>query len=342
MLKFEENGKEKICKSDIVKVTRGVPQGSILGPIFFITFTNDLISYMSKHVPNTELVVFADDTNAVIYADDIETLNQNVLAALDAFNRWFRCNNLQLNPNKTSAMLFRNTSQNDDNMNIEFNGDKIGLVDAVKFLGVHIDCYLNWKHELTSIEGSISSACYALRSLRDELNLDNLKMVYYALVESRLRYSIMFWGQSHEYNIKKAFTCQKRAIRTMARIAPWDSCREHFIRLGILTVPCLYVFVLLTNLAKKLPRYESPDDKKARNKTRRRDIRIDTLNARLKIARHSARYQAVLLYNKLPTDLKQIDEITKFKNSLRIFLLKRCFYSVDDFINFRNVHDILF
>lgn len=309
----------------MVKVTRGVPQGSILGPIFFITFTNDLISYMYRNIPNIELVLYADDTNAVLYADDLNTLNQNVRAALRAFDTWFSSNNLHLNPNKTSAIIFRNTARNHDTLDIEFNGDKIGLVEEVKFLGVTIDTFLNWKQELISIEGSISSACFAIRSLRDELSLERLKMVYFALVESRLRYSIMFWGQSHYYNMRKAFVSQKRAIRTMVRIAPWVSCREFFVRLGILTVPSLYILVLLTYLAKNLPRYESADERTTRNKSRRKEIRIEMLTARLKIAKHCARYQAVFLYNKLPIDLKQIDNVTRFENGLRAFLLEKCF-----------------
>ncbi|CAK1602198.1 unnamed protein product [Parnassius mnemosyne] len=192
--------------------------------------------------------------------------------------------------------------------------------------------YLNWKKEIKALESTISSACYALRSLREEVTLEQLKMVYFALVESKLRYSIIFWGNSYKYNIKAAFVLQKRAIRTMLRIPQIESCKEHFRNLGILTVPSLYILVSLTHLVKNFHKYETYEERKKRDMTRRKDLKI-SITPTLNVVRHSTRYQAIGLFNSLPTSFKTIYCHHKFQNKLKSLLIKKSYYSVDDYLN---------
>lgn len=199
-------------------------------------------------------------------------------------------------------------------------------------MGVHLDSLLSWKQELNSIESSISSSCYALRSLRDQLNMDQLKMVYYSLIESRLRYSIQFWGNSYEYNSSKAFILQKRCIRTMVRIPQRESCRDHFKTLMILTVPSLYITVLLNHLLKYIHDFETEDESNERYSTRRRDLR-HKIQPTLNIYKHSTAYQAVEIFNKLPMDVKElVYRPSMFKRKVKSFLLDKCFYSIQDYL----------
>lgn len=187
----------------------------------------------------------------------------------------------------------------------------------------------------TDFEKKKSSACYVLRSLRDEADLKHLKLVYYALVESTLRYSILFWGISYNYNIHKAFVLQKRAIRTMVRIRQQESCREHFKKLEILTVPSLYILVLLTNFAKHVIEYESEDERKIREKTRRKNFK-NKLIPRLDIVKQSTYYQSILIFNRLPNELKILLYKSSFRSNLKLYLLEKCYYTVDEFINENN------
>ncbi|CAG9135167.1 unnamed protein product [Plutella xylostella] len=316
-----ENASEVLTKSKLINVTRGVPQGSVLGPILFIVFTNDLLDHIDRAMPAAKLVVYADDTNAVVSGNDLETLESNVNSILCAFSTWFSVNNLKINTAKTSALLFKTTARDDETIDIALNGDKVEIASVVKFLGVYIDSSLNWRHELNALESSISSSCYALRSLRDEISEDQLKMVYYALIESKLRYSIKLWGHSYEYNTRKAFVLQKRAIRTIARIPQMESCLPIFKKLGILTVPSLYILVLLSGLAKNIHSIETKEERLIRESTRRKDLPIK-FSPHLSVTKHSASYQAIIFFNKLPSTLKT--KITKscFKTELKTFLLK--------------------
>lgn len=327
---------EIATKSKMVDIKVGVPQGSILGPILFIIYINDFIQHVKNTNDSIKLILFADDTNAVISDNNLESLDISVNQALETMSDWLTANGLRINTSKTNAMLYRNNARNKDILNATLNGNVVQMVQVTRFLGVNIDETLKWKHELDDIENRISSACYVLRSLRDEADVKHLKLVYYALVESRLRYSILFWGRSYQYNIHTAFVQQKRAIRTMVRIRQQDSCREHFKRLGILTVPSLYILVLLTHFAKHISDYETPDERIIRECTRRQDFN-NTCIPHLNIVKQSSFYQSVAIFNRLPIGLKSLVYKSSFKTVLKHLLLEGCYYSVDEFINnFRN------
>lgn len=193
----------------------------------------------------------------------------------------------------------------------------------------NIDDSFNWKKELAAIDSSISSACYALRTLRDEIDIIQLKIVYFALIESKLRYSIQFWGNSYNYNCQRAFVLQKRAIRTIVRISQRESCRTHFVDLNILTVPSLYVLVLLTNLKKYIHEYETDEERLVRESTRRKDLR-NKISPHFNIVKHSSQYQAVQIFNKLPLHLKSLIYASTFKTKVQAFLLDKCLYSIED------------
>lgn len=321
--------KETSC-SKLVDVKAGVPQGSILGPMLFNIFLNDLFNYMSENFPDfVSLVVFADDTNALVTANNINQFEVRINEVLTALSNWFITNGLKVNINKTSLMLFQATYRCKPNLNFSLKGDQIQLVEDAKFLGVHIDSHLNWKCEIADIEAKVSSACYVLRSLRDEVDLEHLKMVYYALIESRFRYSVLLWGNSYQYNMSKAFIMQKRAIRTMVRIKQQDSCRDHFKALEILTLPSLYILVLLCFFAKNLHLYETDDERCKREITRRKDF-IAKISPKLNLAKHCSYFQSTKLFNRLPLELKVLIYSSSFKVKLKSFLLERCLYSIEE------------
>lgn len=276
------------------------------------------------------MVIFADDTSAVLSSQTIADLNDKVNLALKACQTWLRANSLILNSSKTCAMLFKTTARNKETLSVHINDDIIQPVDSTKILGIHLDALLNWKDELNSIDNSISSACYAIRSLRAELTVEQLRMVYFALVESKLRYSIKLWGNSYRYNINRAFVAQKDAIRAIARLPPWESCKEHFKSLKILTVPSLYILILLTDVIKHRNRYETESEMVSREASRTKNL-TSKVAPRLEVVEHSARVQAVRLFNKMPTDFKVLKCSATFRDKLKLYLLEKCCYDISDF-----------
>lgn len=99
---------EIATKPKLVDIKVGVPQGSILGPILFIIYLNDFIHYVTKSNDQIKLILFADDTNAVVSANGFESLESVVNQTLDTMKDWFTVNGLLINSAKTNVMLFRN------------------------------------------------------------------------------------------------------------------------------------------------------------------------------------------------------------------------------------------
>ena len=131
------------CNSELKNIKCGVPQGSILGPVLFILYINDMCE-VSK-LPNN--ILFADDTS-IFYSTrnsvDIACTDNN---EVDKFDIWFRINKLSLNVNKTNFITFANKKQCRPIVNITLNGTNIEQVSHKKFLGVIIDNKLTWREQ---------------------------------------------------------------------------------------------------------------------------------------------------------------------------------------------------
>ena len=134
-----------------MKVTCGVPQGSILGPALFILYINDMcnVSILMKSI------VFADDTNFFYSGDNLSQVCETVSSELGKLHSWFQVNKLSLNIGKTNFMIF-GSKQCEANHVVSINGMNIKRFYVTKFLGVHIDSHLNWGEHINHIKSKIS------------------------------------------------------------------------------------------------------------------------------------------------------------------------------------------
>jgi hypothetical protein len=221
-------------------VKKGVPQGSVLGPLHFIVHINDL-PISVKHVSKT--ILFADDTSVIVTDKDYNSFEQKTYLALTSLDRWFRVNQLVLNITKTNVIKFTPVTSVNVPLDTYYKDNLIDEVKSTKFLGMYIDNHMNWKNHIEQIPPKLSVACFSIRTLTYTLNLDNLRMVYFAYFHSVLTYGIIFSGNST--NVHQVFKVQKRTVRVMTGVGPRSSCRGLFRKLKILPLPCQYILSLM-------------------------------------------------------------------------------------------------
>ena len=138
-------------KSVYMNVLCGVPQGSILGPIIFILYINDMCNVSTLLKP----ILFADDTNLFYSGKDIKELCSVVSIELDTSCKWFQVNKLSLNISKLNFMVFTNKSC-DDTYSVCMNGLNLSRVFVTKFLGVHMDSKLDWNDHINIVRNKIA------------------------------------------------------------------------------------------------------------------------------------------------------------------------------------------
>ena len=158
--------------SDLLPISTGVPQGSILGPLLFIIYMNDI----SKASDKFHFILYADDTSLVeplctftiALPENINILSDSINAKLNLISDWLALNKLSLNVKKTKMMLFHNRQKNINNLipRLQLNGAPIEIVKEFNFLGITFDEFMIWKSHINKISSKISCTIGTLNRLK--------------------------------------------------------------------------------------------------------------------------------------------------------------------------------
>ena len=199
-------------KSDILNITCGVPQGSVLGPLLFLLYINDLPNISSK----LNFFLFADDTNIYYESDDLKELEKTVNQELKLLSQWLNVNRLALNVKKTNFVIFRSNRKHvNHNVVLILNRKALSQKDHVKYLGILMDQHLSWKYQVSHVSKKISRGVGILAKLKHYLPNYLLSNIYYCLVYSYLNYGIHAWGSASPSDTKCLLVLQKKAVRIL-------------------------------------------------------------------------------------------------------------------------------
>jgi len=199
--------------SELKNVSFGVPQGSILGPLLFILYINDVSSCSEL----LSFILFADDTNLFFSSADISHLFSTVNLELSRVYCWFSANKLSLNAKKTNYIIFGNKCVSDKQFNLMIDGNFLERVEHCKFLGVYIDSKLSWKMHINHVALQISKGLGAIGRVRHILPKNALLLLYSTMILPYLSYCNIVWGSARPTVLNKLVTLQKRAVRLIVK-----------------------------------------------------------------------------------------------------------------------------
>lgn len=311
--------------SEKYNVNIGTPQGSILGPLLFLMFVNDL----PQHFKSARVYMYADDTSFIVSAKELTELRDEVNGILQLFDNWCYKNRLIINYDKTVCINFKTKQKNINfNFNLSFNNYPLTLQTETKFLGILLDENISWSKHIDQLCSKLVQSCFAISNLKNNLDKKSLLSVYYALVYSKLSYNIIVWGQSVDTN--RIFILQKRILRIIFDKGNRESCRTIFRKENILTLTSIYLLKLLIYI--HINRNKLPMSKHQYATRKNGDIYINKCN--LTLYRKSPLYAGSYLYNKLPPNIKNFNNINKFKAELKRFLISNCFYTLEEYNSF--------
>ena len=225
-------------ESDLKTIKCGVPQGSILGPLLFLLYINDLPQVSEYFMP----ILFADDTNLFATGYNLNDIFSEINKEIANIYAWVKANKLSLNIDKTNFMLFTPKCVPRSINGIFINGNKIMEVTETKFLGVIIDCKLNWSPQITYISKKVAKGVGIILKARKLFDQETLLTLYYTFVYPYLNYCIHVWGKAYNVHIHDLIILQNKAIRIVHGVSPRTNANKLYFDYNILSLKRLYSY----------------------------------------------------------------------------------------------------
>lgn len=312
-------------KSEYANIMKGVPQGSILGPLLYIIYTNDLPEWIEND--KVQLKMYADDTSLVFRDINDLRIQRTIRDTIHRLDEWFSMNNLKLNMQKTEIIDFSSRPKPSRCYMIT-NRHGINSKSSSRFLGLEVDSELNWKEHTAKITAKLSKCAYLLRNLAYLVSQAAALTAYHALAESQMRYGVMLWGASVESD--EVFLMQKRCIRSIFNMKRTDSCRQIFSQHKIPTFYAIYILECITFVQENQDLFE--DHKKKHNYQVRYKDDLNLPAYKLTRLQRNATFAVIKIYNKIPNELRKLPHVL-LKKKLKSFLSARPIYSLQEYMD---------
>lgn len=183
----------------------------MLGPVLFSLYINNFPNILTC----SKAVSYADDTVILLKGKTLSEVQPIINQELARISSWFKANKLTINGAKSKYILFISRSKNLGEATLKLFIDNFELEQAktIKYLGVTLDCHLNWKTHINNVCSKLASVCYVLLRTRMYFDLSTLKIIYFSLFHCHLTYCCESWAFTFKTYLDPMFKLQKRALR---------------------------------------------------------------------------------------------------------------------------------
>ena len=308
-------------KSDYVEIKAGVPQGSVLGPLLFLVFINDI-----THVVNhCQLRLFADDTCLFIEVNNRVDTAHKVNADLVSIDNWAKQWLVDFSPTKTKSLTISTKKNADQNPRVYLSGQAIREVDFHLHLGLNIAKNLRWSVHINEICIKARKRLNAMIPLKYKLDKKTLELMYFTLVRPTMEYANVVWGGTYDSNIVKLEQIQIDAMRIVTGATARSNIAKLYEEVAwtklhdrINNTKVIMVYKLVNNLSSPtLANLILKPEVQERRYEMRRPERLRTYKARLDLFVRSFFNSAIRLWNSLSPVIITSKNLNEFKGHLK-------------------------
>lgn len=215
--------------SDFQFITHGVPQGSVLGPVLFLLYINDVTQVINQNL----IHLYADDTVLYMPGNNSLLVQTQLQACLDTFVKWCKMNKLTINTKKTKSLTFFHNPNQGSECSFTVDGQRLESVTSYKYLGYVLDKNLNYNLMMTQLVNKMNYKIYLLAKLRPLLTKQAALAVYKSMILSYLDYNLLFYSSAKKSFQNKFQVIQNKAIRIICKLPSRLNVDEHHVKLNI-------------------------------------------------------------------------------------------------------------
>ena len=303
----------------------GVPQGSVLGPLLFLIYINDIPNAFKTAIPK----LFADDTNIFIFHKTKETLFEIANSELESLENWLLANKLSLSIgiNKETKFSFFTSKPNDDKSNLptlRLLGQDVPRTDYVKYLGILLDDCLTFKNHISKLRDKLKQYVGVFYLLRHNLPKKCLRTLYFTFIFNNLYYCAEVYGNTTPSFLHPLQIAQNKALRALQfknRYYPTNEMHKDF---QILKVPDIVEYKLsklIHSLLTGTPKLPETLDKlivkmnSVHTRNTRHKHQVYSKNEKRAIGRRQLKCQPSKTWNNYPNYIKSTETHSQFKTA---------------------------
>ena len=310
-------------KSEMQYLRCGVPQGSILGPLLFIIYVNDMCNISNK----LNFILFADDTSVFMSNPDIQILNEAFTRELSKLFKWLSNNKLVLNYKKTNYMIFTKKKIDFNNVELKVNEHTFQRAIVTKFLGVLIDHKLTWNEHTSNMCNKIAKNIGILRKV-NYFPPKILKLLYHSFLTPYFSYCTIAWANSSKRNLDRLLKLQKKAIRIVSHAQFNSHTKPLFNDLKILNVIDIgnlqigiFMYLCFTSQLPNIILHYFNLNTNIHNYSTRNAFKFHYPKLRTTCMLNSIFYKGPRVWNNIPPEIRSSKSINVFKRKYKNYLL---------------------